>query len=160
MVPERECCMMEAKTLQEVTGHVSKSASELYLKARDAVREKKQAEEHAREMERLEERLRKELNDQMTPVRRLILEKVLTTSCPRCQAAFLDFDGCMALTCGSPGCGTGFCALCLQDCGADAHEHVRGCKYNTVAPGHVFVHEDQFPGMQKAWRISKIREVR
>ncbi|KAJ8601693.1 hypothetical protein CTAYLR_003184 [Chrysophaeum taylorii] len=38
------------------------------------------------------------------------------------------FDGCFALKCHRPGCGCGFCAYCLADCGADAHEHVRACK--------------------------------
>ena len=36
--------------------------------------------------------------------------------------AFADFDGCFALTCGH--CKIGFCALCLQNCGADAHPHL------------------------------------
>lgn len=51
-----------------------------------------------------------------------ILNNILTLSCPRCKAAFVDFDGCFALTCT---CGAGLCAYCLQDCGADAHHHVR-----------------------------------
>ena len=36
--------------------------------------------------------------------------------------AFFDFDGCFALTCSH--CKTGFCALCLKNCGADAHPHL------------------------------------
>lgn len=32
-------------------------------------------------------------------------------------------SGCFALTC--PGCGCGFCAACILDCGDDAHEHCR-----------------------------------
>jgi hypothetical protein len=46
----------------------------------------------------------------------------LNMCCPRCKAVFGDFDGCNALTCP---CGAHFCAICLQDCGADAHSHVR-----------------------------------
>ena len=55
-----------------------------------------------------------------------IVEKILTLSCPRCSQAFVDFNGCMALTCSRAGCGCGFCALCQQDCGHDAHGHVGG----------------------------------
>jgi len=57
-----------------------------------------------------------------------IVERILTLSCPRCSQAFVDFSGCMALTCSRAGCGCGFCALCQADCGNDAHSHVgNGC---------------------------------
>jgi len=55
-----------------------------------------------------------------------IIERILTLSCPRCSQAFVDFSGCMALTCSRAGCGCGFCALCQADCGNDAHGHVGG----------------------------------
>ncbi len=45
--------------------------------------------------------------------------------CPRCKMVFHDYDGCNALTCASPKCRAAFCAICLQDCGNDAHAHVR-----------------------------------
>ena len=54
--------------------------------------------------------------------RRHVIEHILNLSCPRCHAAFVDFSGCYALTCHS--CSAGFCAYCLKDCGADAHEHI------------------------------------
>ena len=57
---------------------------------------------------------------------RHILEKIITLACPRCGQAFIDFNGCMALTCSRVGCGCGFCALCQEDCGGDAHPHVGG----------------------------------
>ena len=58
--------------------------------------------------------------------RRLV--ELLTDACPRCQAAFVDFDDCFALTCAR--CPCGFCAWCLADCGADAHRHVAHCDRN------------------------------
>ena len=68
--------------------------------------------------------------DELGRAKRAILDHVLTLHCPRCKTAFFDFDGCMALTCSKPTCGCGFCAICLEDCGADAHAHVAGgCKY-------------------------------
>jgi hypothetical protein len=48
----------------------------------------------------------------------------LNLKCPRCQSAFLDYDGCNALTCAVPNCRAAFCAICLKDCGSDAHQHV------------------------------------
>lgn len=44
--------------------------------------------------------------------------------CPRCKCAFEDFDGCLALTCGNIECNASFCAVCLKDCGTDAHQHL------------------------------------
>eukprot|EP00041_Stephanoeca_diplocostata_P031446 m.979467 g.979467 ORF g.979467 m.979467 type:complete len:431 (-) comp23961_c0_seq53:2783-4075(-) len=56
-----------------------------------------------------------------------IVEKILTLRCPRCSTAFVDFDGCLALTCCKNTCRCGFCAWCLVDCGDDAHAHVPRC---------------------------------
>ena len=56
-----------------------------------------------------------------------IRERILTLHCPRCEAAFLDFDSCFALTCHR--CRCGFCAYCLADCGGDAHAHVAACPH-------------------------------
>lgn len=38
---------------------------------------------------------------------------------------FHDYDGCNALNCGNPECRAAFCAVCLKDCGSDAHPRVR-----------------------------------
>ena len=83
-----------------------------------------------------------------------VIERILTPKCPRCMRAFLGFNGCFALRC-SPDvgadvaaakaaaaargdnlrafCGAAFCAWCFEDCGADAHDHVRVCPHNQVA---------------------------
>ena len=50
------------------------------------------------------------------------LSDKLTMKCPRCGVAFDDYEGCNALRCS---CGAAFCAVCLEDCQADAHAHVR-----------------------------------
>ena len=66
-----------------------------------------------------------------TRMRNIIVE-ALNLACPRCKAALVDWDGCDALTCGR--CRAGFCGLCLEDCKADAHEHLRqkhGAVFNT-----------------------------
>lgn len=35
--------------------------------------------------------------------------------------------GCAALTCSRAACRCRFCAFCLEDCGDDAHAHVKAC---------------------------------
>eukprot|EP00929_Paragymnodinium_shiwhaense_P023653 TRINITY_DN14765_c0_g1_i5.p1 TRINITY_DN14765_c0_g1~~TRINITY_DN14765_c0_g1_i5.p1 ORF type:complete len:423 (-),score=47.20 TRINITY_DN14765_c0_g1_i5:400-1668(-) len=57
-------------------------------------------------------------------LRQHVAEDIRTKKCPNpeCGVAFQDFDGCLALTCHS--CGCGFCGLCFTVCGQDAHEHL------------------------------------
>ena len=50
-----------------------------------------------------------------------IMEDMLLR-CPKCRVAFDDYTECNALKCD---CGCRFCSICLKDCGADAHVHVR-----------------------------------
>lgn len=69
-----------------------------------------------------------------------IVENVLTLRCPRCKVAFLDYEGCAALTCSN--CRAGFCSMCLKDCGHDAHAHVVHCPQNNTRS--VYVREEVF----------------
>ncbi|KAJ1474859.1 hypothetical protein T484DRAFT_1830790 [Baffinella frigidus] len=64
------------------------------------------------ELERL--RTLDEAQRKVLVARKYVEEEVLTSKCPRCRTAFLDFEGCCALKCG-------------VDCGADAHRHVASC---------------------------------
>jgi len=86
-------------------------------------------------------------HDKLQGYRQYIAEEILTLKCPRegCRRAFLDFDGCFALTC--PGCGCGFCAACIEDCGDDAHEH---CKK---------VHQGLFGSIEKFNEIQRYRRL-
>ena len=63
------------------------------------------------------------MSEKVRQIRLVILERDFMLRCPRCAVIFDDYDNCNALTCGK--CGAGFCALCLVDCGGDAHEHIR-----------------------------------
>lgn len=56
-----------------------------------------------------------------------ITNQVLNVACPRCGAVFTDFSGCFALHCHRSDCGCAFCGWCLQDCGSNAHNHVKTC---------------------------------
>eukprot|EP00808_Paulinella_micropora_P003486 g25834.t1 len=118
----------------------------------------------------MEARFNKQLKEEMERYERLsaeqrqvqqarvhIVEELLTLKCPRphCRRAFLDFDGCFALTCG--GCGCGFCALCLQDCGHDAHAHVANCNVNTAPGRDVFSTRATFEQAQNARRERLVR---
>ena len=90
-------------------------------------------------------------------LRKRIVEDVLTLRCPRprCKMAFLDFNGCCALTCGNNQCNAGFCAWCLHDCGADAHAHVASCPSLPPGKSGVWASEEEWKAAQ-AGRKSKI----
>ena len=91
-------------------------------------------------------------------LRHHVVENILTLHCPRCNAAFLNFTGCFALTCGN--CGAGFCAYCLKDCrdeDNDAHRHVGRCEHN-IAPGRdVFANVDLFEKAQRRRRTRMLQ---
>lgn len=78
-----------------------------------------------------------------------VSENVLTLKCPRCRAAFVDFNRCLALTCHR--CKCGFCAYCLTDCGKDAHVHVMTCP-ESVAPGNFYLPTEQWEAFQRERR--------
>ena len=80
-----------------------------------------------------------------------LVEEVLALNCPRCKQAFVDFNGCFALTCGR--CACGFCAWCLADCGGDAHLHVVDCVFN-LAGGTVFSTKAKFKEAQRKRQLA------
>jgi len=51
------------------------------------------------------------------------IDKRIYPRCPRCQEAFIDWKGCWSLYC-TDKCRAGFCGVCFQDCGTDAHPHL------------------------------------
>ena len=54
--------------------------------------------------------------------------EALSLKCPHCSAVYFDFEGCMALVCGT--CKGNFCAYCHSDVKTSkgAHDHVRYIK--------------------------------
>ena len=74
--------------------------------------ENQRRQDELQRQQRMSEEERK-IND----AKNTITEDILTLKCPRssCKAAFVDFEGCFALSCGS--CPCQFCAGCLKDCG-------------------------------------------
>ena len=53
----------------------------------------------------------------------LIALEYLFNHCPRCNQFYVGHTSCNALTC--PNCHAGFCAICLKDCGTNAHIHIK-----------------------------------
>jgi hypothetical protein len=86
-------------------------------------------------------------NASVAQLRLHVVENILTLHCPACTQAFVDFNGCFALTCSR--CNAGFCAWCLAHCGNDAHAHVAQCAHNTSRGKDVFCTEAAFLAAQR-----------
>ena len=112
---------------------------------------KEQKERLNKEREKLMAILDKEERD--AELMRLdIVENILTLRCPRCKTAFIDYTGCIALTCGK--CHAGFCAVCLKDCGNDAHGHIGTCSENKS--NNIYLRETEFKEIHRKKRETLI----
>ena len=148
-----------------LTRHLKEDGFVAYLRAREAVA----VGEALQEQEELTKKQMEELQNQLQRLaaghdaaalrhRKAIVDDILTLKCPRqaCRRAFTDFTGCFALTCSQ--CKCAFCAYCLEDCGGDAHRHVRNCLHN-IAPGKdVFASFWVFERAQRDRRTRLTRE--
>uniref|UniRef100_A0A0G4G9U7 Protein kinase domain-containing protein n=1 Tax=Chromera velia CCMP2878 TaxID=1169474 RepID=A0A0G4G9U7_9ALVE len=144
-------CPSDAYPHTELSRHLQPDIHSQWEAARQEA-----AEERLRaEMEtEYEQRLQRALMEDGAQRRvREIVEEVLTLKCPRCRSAFLDFRGCVALTCAR--CSCGFCGYCLQDCGADAHAHVPQCP---LGEG-MFVCVRRWKELQRQRQRAKLEEV-
>jgi hypothetical protein len=88
-------------------------------------------------------------------LRMQIVDDILTLRCPRCKQAFLDFDGCFAISCNV--CPCNFCGWCLMDCQGDAHPHVKECHDRHPNAQSYFGTQDQFQQAQNKKRIEKLK---
>ncbi len=97
-----------------------------------------------------------------------VAETMLTPKCPRCAHAFIGFAGCFALRCAPDDaqagaaewaagfCGAAFCAWCFEDCGDDAHAHVRACPHNAARDRGYFGTVQAFDGGLRALRLRRL----
>ena len=144
-----------------IAGHTSEAVFCVYLDGKRRLEEHRLVTEMEQDFEARMERERariatlKEEELRVEQTCRHIQERILTLKCPRCAAAFLDFEGCFALTCHR--CHCGFCAYCLVDCGKDAHKHVPRCKHNQRGQG-LFGKNEDFQAAQHQRRERMLQE--
>ena len=149
------CTGTEPYPQNAVAAHTTPAVFAAFVRARDQLKEQEivhnmevQFEQRlAAERRRTSEMRADELK--VEKMRCHIVDRILTLQCPRCNAAFLDFEGCFALKCHR--CDCQFCAYCLADCGRDAHPHVARCAENTNA-ANVFGTAAIFEAAQQARR--------
>jgi hypothetical protein len=155
-------CVRKLAVLQEMSAalRLQPAVFSLYMQAKrdahDALRRIKleQARQQKEERQRLAELKSPE------SVRKNIIDNILTQRCPKCKAAFVDWDGCIALHCSR--CMAGFCAVCLKHCKFDAHSHCSQCPWvrsGGFFRGRLFPGKDNITAGIRAWRRAEIKEA-
>ena len=122
----------------------------LYAEAKQALAEQRINAELERGFEKRLEGMREELgkNGDAQKHRTHIVEKILTLACPRCGQAFLDYNGCVALTCSRAGCGAGFCGFCLEVQRCHGISLARRSLLSRVAPSLFIVARESLVAVQ------------
>lgn len=152
----------------DIAKHVEPAVFDRYFLAKQRIAEQRIAENlnHAMERRIKEEAARiaalSQEEQRLREARNHIIDRILTLACPRCGQAFAEsldgemgFSGCFALTCSRARCGCAFCAYCLEDCGHDAHEHVRGaCQFGR----ELFGCQQQFERAQRQRRQEMLHQ--
>eukprot|EP00918_Siedleckia_nematoides_P027896 GHVU01060011.1.p1 GENE.GHVU01060011.1~~GHVU01060011.1.p1 ORF type:complete len:506 (+),score=27.62 GHVU01060011.1:214-1518(+) len=150
-------CDAKPFSLRTIALHGGDEGLEAYMKAKHRLVEKQCAADarapYMQELKRLEQMSEKSRRVRFAHLH--IKEMICNLSCPRCHVVFVDFDGCLALTCSN--CKCGFCAYCLKDCGTDAHSHIGTCKYHRSRDPH-YTSEANLKNAQKLARIDRVRE--
>lgn len=86
--------------------------------------------------------------------------QALNLSCPHegCKAVYGDFEGCMALQCGS--CEKFFCGFCHKPASSSkgCHEHVRECDMNLTRNASYYADQAIIKEAQKRYRIKKLKQ--
>eukprot|EP00965_Chrysotila_dentata_P051265 1699520-Pleurochrysis_carterae.AAC.3 len=157
-------CKSKAYAVAVLARHATADVFETFNEKRLKLKEGKLAREMETDYaERLKQRIQElaaeeklsHRNRVVKEAREYIVEEILTLSCPRCGAAFMDFDGCFALKCENNSCGCGFCALCLTDCGSDAHSHIATCDF---ARGDIYGRITSFEDIQCNRRRQAVKD--
>ena len=154
------CPCVEPYSEQAIAAHCPAAVFGAYRQAQKRLQEQQLVQELEQQFEarlvaeraRIAQMTADEL--QIVQMRHHVADRLLTLKCPRCEAAFLDFNGCFALTCHR--CKCGFCAYCLADCGNDAHAHVAACPHNHA--GGVFGQVANFEAAQRERRMRMVHE--
>ena len=147
---------------QAIANHVSREVYDKFTGAKVQLMERKLGEGiRKEERQRLEEEDAREaaLTEEqrcLEKARKNIVDDILNLKCPRCKAAFIDFEGCFALKCDS--CPCGFCACCLRDCGEDAHSHVASCKEGRELHSQYFGDDKLFKKIHQDRRNRLVRK--
>mmetsp|Transcript_4403 Transcript_4403/g.10386 ORF Transcript_4403/g.10386 Transcript_4403/m.10386 type:complete len:201 (-) Transcript_4403:152-754(-) len=155
-------CTAEPFSDQEVALRVESEVHKAYVQAQRRVIEQQAVDELRRE---IETKMRCDVSQSRVEHLRLrVIEDILTLRCPNkdCGQAFLDFDGCFALTCSK--CSKYFCGYCLKHFGGSAtgseatHKHVTECKANISADGGLFASIGVFHEAQRLRREARLRQ--
>ena len=96
---------------------------------------------------------RKDRRENQLRIHRDHITDLLCTHCPQCHTAFLDFNGCFAVSCQK--CSYCFCAWCLEYHNTDSnktHNHVAHCKHKKKHS------RETYYGEVEQWKIDMFKK--
>ena len=146
-------CKREGEVFKYSDRELARNLSDKNLRAlKEAVEMATEQKTRKEEKQRYDEEKRREAlkskeQREMERHRKYIEEEVMTLRCPKCRLAIFEYDACAALKCGQTkegqqgGCGTAICAICLKDCGKNAHPHVREKHRDKTSDNYYFSKE-------------------
>lgn len=155
--------------MQEVWAECSDEVGEIFYQARrrreEAQNIKEAGAQPAPQAAPLPERTAR-----LQAMRTQMIENVFTRSCGSCKFALGEWDGCMAVECGTAACKRNHvhcCGACDayfvgHSASADAHAHASRCEHvqaYAIAPGDYFVAPQDIVKAQNSWRVAKMREM-
>jgi hypothetical protein len=87
-----------------------------------------------------------------------IIDDILTLRCPveTCKQAFVDFDGCLILTCSR--CKTKICGRCFKNCGKKGHSHITSGECTMDSNRLLFASAEYIANVQRVYKINKLNE--
>jgi hypothetical protein len=108
------------------------------------------------ERNKIAEEQRRNALDEVEKACTHVVEDILTLRCPRseCGQAFVDFDGCMALTCSR--CKAGICGKCFMEFGNDAHLHITRGECTVDSSKLIFANDTYIRNVQRVYRTNKL----
>ena len=123
--PEPDCGLASFAPLRVIATHLPPVAIGLILNNLEAILEILTREQQ-NPPDNVQQQPPPDPQDDIQRARRYVIDNILTIRTPCCGRAFIDFNGCSALSCDDcPRHRRAFCAICLAPCGSDAHAHVR-----------------------------------
>jgi hypothetical protein len=83
---------------------------------------------------------------------------IMNLKCPHCSTPYAEFDGCMAIQCGT--CKKSFCGYCHHgtETARGAHDHVRECLVNDTNNGSYYATPEQVKVAQRKHRTRELKK--
>jgi hypothetical protein len=141
-------CSSQPWSLEELRGKLEPRTLQVYTEGKDYLLRVKSERAEARGRREEECRGTADLAERVRKTVAMVVDEDLRAHCPQCWEPYLDHEGDLATRCST--CGNAFCIVCLEDCGEDAHAHVRS------AHGTFFMTSSEYAAARKGLLLKQL----